>query len=123
MPGIARQGDAIVSKSASNHCTRPATDSQGNPYTENYTCTISGVISNSGANTKVYIDGKLIATVGSSTYENDDNHTNSLGSIISGSSKVFINGQPVARIGDNVTLHNGDSTTISQGSSRMIVST
>lgn len=78
-----------------------------------FTGTISG-----GCSDKVFINGKKAAYVGSTTSESDSLCSGS-GSVSSGSSKVFIDGQPAARLGDSVKGHKGTGT-ITSGSSTVI---
>lgn len=87
---------------------------------------INGEIKSGSSN--VFINGKAVAFQTSQTNENDSwnqpsdyysgatLHTNATGSVSSGSSTVFINGKPLARQGDNVTTHEGNTTTIAEGS-------
>ncbi|MCL2085180.1 MAG: PAAR domain-containing protein [Oscillospiraceae bacterium] len=67
---------------------------------------ITGFISgNVSAN--VYINALAAATIGSITTEYDGCCGTSRGAVGEGSSTVFINGRPAARIGDAVNVHNG----------------
>jgi Uncharacterized conserved protein len=121
MANIAKVGDNINSKTVSGHCYIVEYDENDNPYNSYYNCSISGKISNAGSNSKVYINGVLVATKGASTNESDDMHSNQSGTITTGSSKVFINGVPVARTGDIVNLHNGETTVISNTNSKVFI--
>lgn len=65
-----------------------------------------------GCSTKVFIEGKPAAFVGSYTSESDTECSGS-GAVGSGSSKVFIEGKPAARVGDFVYGHKGSGTIVS----------
>ena len=70
--------------------------------------TITGKI-NGNVSSKVTINGKGVATVGSTTEETDPCclGDNGGGEISTGYSKVRINGKPIAMVGSKVTAHNG----------------
>jgi uncharacterized Zn-binding protein involved in type VI secretion len=83
--------------------------------------THSGIITGSiisGSN-KVFVGGKPIAIIGSTTSEIDSCCGGGTGRVLSGSNKVFINGVPIARSGDSIITHVGSTTTISGGSSNI----
>ena len=84
---------------------------------EDGTIYYSGYISG-GCSTKVFIEGKAAAFVGSYTTESDS-ECSGYGAVSSGSSKVFIEGHSAARAGDSVYGHKGSGTIVS-GSGKVI---
>jgi len=91
MPSVSRQGDSVLS-----------------PDGTGYKCRMPMKTSIAGANgSSVFANGILIAVIGSAK----SGCTPDVSSVSSGSGKVFIGGQPVARIGDSA----GDNT-LTQGS-------
>lgn len=87
MPLVARMTDAIVGTG------------QGGAITGTITANCSS---------DVYVNGLQVATVGSITTEACQLHAGA-GVIAVGSATVFVNGKPVARLGDEVTSHCGVS--------------
>jgi len=96
MPSVSRQGDSVLS-----------------PDGTGYKCRMPMKTSIAGANGNgVRANGILIAVIGSAiTVHPKSGCTPDVSSVSSGSGKVFIGGQPVARIGDSA----GDNT-LTQGS-------
>lgn len=96
MASVARQGDSVLS-----------------PDGTGYKCRVPMKTSIAGANTRnVRANGIPIAVVGSAIAVHPKSGcTPDIASVSSGSGKVFIGGQPVARIGDSAG-HN----TLTQGS-------
>ena len=97
---IAIEGDPILGTTAGEHFGH-----SDHPHPPSkLTGEISGNVSK-----KVTIDGKGVATIGSTTTETDIccNGTNSGGSIKTGSSKITIDGKAVAIVTSKVTAHNG----------------
>jgi uncharacterized Zn-binding protein involved in type VI secretion len=96
MPSVSRQGDSVLS-----------------PDGTGYKCRMPMKTSIAGANgSSVFANGILIAVIGSAiSVHPKSGCTPDISSVSSGSGKVFIGGQPVARIGDSA----GDNT-LTQGS-------
>lgn len=103
MPGAAALGDTIEAQH----------ESKETGETLNVTGTISG-----GCSGTVFIEGKAAAYVGSTTTETDDECAGK-GVVSTGSGKVFINGQPAAREGDEIEGHENGTGTIASGSSKV----
>lgn len=113
MSGVARLGDSITGTTTGEHHGHYNED--GEPI--HGVGTITGSIS-SNCSSNVYVNGKPVAFVGSSTTEYDNCGTG-YGKVATGSSKVYVNGKPIARNGDSISAHNG-SARISSGSSNVI---
>lgn len=114
MSGASRFGDLISGMTNGEHGGHY--DAEGKPI--HSASFISGTISGN-CSPNVFINGKPVATIGSTTDEYDV-CTNGNGVVSSGSSKVFINGKGCARIGDTVLPHNGTAS-ITGGSSNVII--
>lgn len=115
MAGAARKGDSISGTTDSNHVII-GYDGEGSPIYGS--SSISGSISGN-CSSNVFINGQQAAFVGSTTTETDQQDMGS-GSISSGSSKVYINGNRVARNGDAISPHTGTAN-ITSGSSNVII--
>lgn len=76
----------------------------------------SGNLLCDNTNGKMYIEGKLIALVGSSALPDNQDHPNPLAA--TGSSKMYVNGFQVHRNGD---LRNCGAATIVSGQSKFFV--
>lgn len=110
MPGVARLNDSIAGTTSGEHSTHTVSPCPPSA--------ISGFISG-GCSPNVYCNGLPVATVGSVTTENDSCCGSAKGTVATGSSKVFVNGKPIARIGDALNPHNGTAS-ITGGSSNVI---
>ena len=109
MSGAARLTDSILGTTTGEH---------GGHIPGHSVSSITGSIS-SNCSSNVYINGLKAAFVGSITSEYDV-CTNGSGSIAVGSSKVFVNGEALARVGDKINPHNG-TCKINSGSSNVII--
>ena len=117
MPNIAISGSAISGSFTSEH--------NGHYDIDNNPIHTSGGITGkilSGSDT-VFVNGRAVATVGSTTDENDAccsySGITSHGTVSSGSAKVFIKGKPVARVGDSVSIHCHGYASITTGDAKV----
>lgn len=74
-------------------------------------CELTGEITGN-CSTKLYINGKPVAIVGSTTTENDCCGPGT-GVVATASSRIYVNGVRVAMVGDKINPHNGDAEIIS----------
>lgn len=112
MPSVARLQDSISGMTTGEHGGHK--DEFGNPL--HLPSAITGYIS-ANCSPNVFVNGKALARVGSTTFESDVCDTGS-GTVSQGSPTVFVNGYPVARNGDKISPHNGTAK-ISSGSSNV----
>lgn len=110
VPGAARLNDTVAGTTSGEH------SGHAPPHAP---MAFSGEIS-SGCWGDVLINGRPAATVGSVTVERDGCCGSSLGSVAVGSSRVFIHGQPAARLGDALNAHSG-SGAITSGSGDVFI--
>lgn len=115
MAGIARLNDTIAGSFSGEHGGHyaPITGAPIHP-----SGSISGTVSG-GCSSKVFIKGVPIALQGSTTSEQDA-CTNGSGAVSGGSSKIFENGTPVARLNDAVTPHTTGDAHITSASSKVL---
>lgn len=98
MAGAARFNDPVQGTTAGEH--------SGHGMNPHPPLTFTGEISG-GCSSNVFINGIAAATKDSVTTERDSCCGSSNGSVAVGSSSVFINGKPAARIGDALNAHSG----------------
>ena len=107
MAEAARLNDSVQGITAGEHSGH--IDPHHGP--ETFTGNISG-----GCSADVFINGIAAATIGSVTTEYDSCCGRSNGSIGAGSGSVFINGKKAARNGDALNAHSGTGTVVSGSS-------
>lgn len=98
MSAIARQTDPIKGSTGEHKGHVPA----------HGTMTITGDIS-SNCSSNVFANNLAVAYVGSVTTEKDSCCGSSKGSVAVGSSNVFVNKIPVARLNDSLNPHSGSA--------------
>ncbi len=109
MPAVALVGDSVLGINGGEE------DGHDPPHAP---CTLTGTISGS-AQSKMFLGGILVAVVGSPVSESDCCLPGT-GSLAAGSSKAFVGGIPICRIGDADAPHSG-SASISSGHDKMMV--
>lgn len=102
MAAASRLGDSVAGTTAGEHSGHTGWHRHG---AQAFTGEISG-----GCSADVFINGIAAATMGSITFEVDSCCGGSNGKVGAGSSTVFINGKPAARIGDALNAHSGSGT-------------
>ena len=115
MAGIVTLGDTILGETTGEH--HGHVDDEGNPLHEAgvLTGTITG-----NCSSNVFINGKPVAYLGSTTTE-EDNCGEGVGVLSIGYDKVLVNGNPVARLGDSTEPHDGTAV-ITSASSNVLTS-
>ena len=108
MPAVARLTDAIQGTTSGEHTGH---------LTPHPPLPITGAIS-ANCSPNVFCNGLPVAFVDSITTENDACCGSSKGAVAVGSSTVFVNNKPIARLGDALSPHNGTAN-ISGGSSNV----
>lgn len=98
MPAVARLDDPIEGMTAGEH--------SGHTMPSHSPCEITGKI-DGNCSPNVFVNGKPVAFVSSTTEEFDCCCAGGSGVVSSGSSTVFVNGNAVARVDDDITPHNG----------------
>lgn len=105
MPSVSRLGDGIIGVTSGEH------SGHSSPHSPS---TLTGNIAGA-CSSNVLTNNYPTATIGSVTEEHDSCCGTAYGSISGGSSRVYVNGIPIARSGDSVSPHNGTAN-ISGGS-------
>lgn len=111
MPAVALVGDEILGMTAGEH--------SGHIDPPHPPLTITGYILSS-AQSKAFLGGILLSVTPSVTMEFDGCCGSSTGLTAEASSKMFVEGMPVNRLGDAIAPHNGTAE-ISTGHDKMMV--